>query len=43
MKDKMVVWDEAFSVGYPAIDDEHKKLVAMVNELFQLDEQGDAV
>jgi len=43
MKDEIVVWDEAFSVGYPAIDDEHKKLVAMVNELFQLDEQGNAV
>ena len=28
-----VVWDEAFSVGVPAMDVQHKKLVNMINQL----------
>jgi len=40
MSAELVVWDEAFSVGFPAIDEQHKKLVDMINELFQLSENG---
>lgn len=28
-------WDEKYSVGVKAIDDQHRKLVALVNELYE--------
>ena len=43
MNDDFVVWDNAFSVGFEPIDDQHKELVNMVNELFDSCKQGGAV
>ena len=34
MDDDSVAWDESFSVGFESIDNQHKELVAMANELF---------
>ena len=35
MEDDFVVWDDSYSVGFELIDDQHKELVVMTNELFQ--------
>jgi hemerythrin len=35
MSDEKVVWDNAFSVGFEAIDKQHKELVTMTNQLFE--------
>jgi hemerythrin-like metal-binding protein len=34
MSDDSVAWSDAFSVGFEAIDNQHKKLVKIANELF---------
>jgi len=34
MSDDSVFWDDAFSVGFELIDNQHKELVRMTNELF---------
>jgi hemerythrin len=40
MSEDSVTWDNSFSVGFGPIDDQHKELVKMTNELFQACEQG---
>jgi hemerythrin len=42
-KSNFIQWDEAFSVGVPVIDRQHKELVRMTNALFESCEQNDAV
>jgi hemerythrin-like metal-binding protein len=36
----IVVWDDAYSVGLSVIDDQHKNLVNMLNDILQLDQNG---
>ncbi|MCL1817736.1 MAG: bacteriohemerythrin [Spirochaetaceae bacterium] len=43
MNDDSVVWDDAYSVGFEAIDSQHKTLVTMINELFESCRKGSAV
>ena len=40
-----IEWHESHSVGVPSIDEQHKRLMAMTNRLFQaiMDEAGEAV
>ena len=42
MNDDFVTWDDVYSVGFKPIDDQHKELVKMINELFEGCEKGAA-
>ena len=35
MSDDFVVWENSYSLGIAIIDDQHKKLIGMINDLFQ--------
>jgi hemerythrin len=37
----LVEWDDKYSVGIPLIDDQHKELIRLTNELFQGCRAGD--
>ena len=34
MKKKLIVWDKYYSVGIEIIDNQHKKLIDMINDLY---------
>lgn len=36
----MLVWDEAYSTGFPEIDDQHKKLFQVINRLGKRIKEG---
>jgi len=40
MDQDSVVWDDIFALGFKPIDDQHKKLVLMTNELFTACKEG---
>lgn len=35
-----MAWTDAYSIGIPAFDDEHKRLVGMINQLYETIESG---
>ena len=43
MNDDFVTWDNVYSVGFEPIDNQHKELVKIINEIFDVCKQGDAV
>jgi hemerythrin len=43
MDEDSVVWDDIYSVGFEPIDNQHKELVKMTNDLFESCKQGGAV
>jgi len=42
MNENLVVWDEAYSVGFEHIDNQHKRLITMINTLSAACKMGDA-
>jgi len=40
MEHDYIVWDDVFSLGFKPIDDQHKKLVLIINELFTACKEG---
>jgi hemerythrin-like metal-binding protein len=40
MDDDLVVWSDAFSVDFPVIDEQHKKLVVITNDLLKCCKEG---
>ena len=42
MDEDLVVWDDSYSVDFKPIDDQHRELVAMINELIEGCKKGNA-
>ena len=42
MAKELIIWEEAYSVGIDLIDDQHKKLINMINELYASFSSGEA-
>ena len=42
MEKKLIIWNENYSVGYEEIDNQHQKLVELINELYASFKQGEA-
>ena len=42
MNEDSVIWDDVYSVGFEPIDNQHKELVKMTNELFESSKGGAA-
>ena len=42
MNNDSVVWDDIYSVGFEPIDNQHKELVKIINELFDICKQESA-
>ena len=40
MSEDSVSWDNVYSVGFEPIDNQHKELVKMINELFESSKKG---
>ena len=40
MDEDSVIWDDVYSVGFEPIDNQHKALVTMINDLFTSCKQG---
>ena len=43
MQKKLITWNDKYSVGFEEIDKQHKKLVEMINELFESFTKGEVV
>jgi len=41
-KNPILRWDDSMSVGVKALDDDHKKIIAMINKLFAAVERGES-
>jgi len=47
MANEFITWNDSYSVGIPLMDEQHKKLLVMINDLYkasqvQADEEGDS-
>lgn len=42
MAEKLITWTKEYSIGYSKIDNQHKKLVKMINELYDSFVEGNA-
>ncbi len=42
MEKKLITWADKYSVGYEEVDNQHKVLVNLINELYASFQQGDA-
>ena len=36
----LITWSDSYSIKVPAMDEQHKKLIALMNELFDYQKQG---
>jgi len=42
MEKKLIIWDSYYSIGYDLIDEQHKKLIDLINELYASFIKGNA-
>lgn len=41
MKPDYMVWNESYSIGYDKADDQHKKIISIINQIYQLQQSND--